>query len=289
MADVGRPEPQSAADYGERSTDAVRSALVEIGQILGSFKGKFAVIGGAVPWLLLNNPEMPHVGTLDVDLDLDAEALGDGEYATLIEALMNNGYRQRDGLKRFQLIRRIPAQDAGPDVDVVVDFLMPRDAVFERNKPPILDEFAVQKADGAELALHFPQTVSVSGRMPGGGSNRVELSVCSIPAFLAMKGHALRGRHKQKDAYDVYYCIRNYEGGIAPLADACRPLLEHPSAVSGYRIIAEKFAELDGYGPTSVRNFVVDTPTLGERTPDEWQQDAFGQVAAWLRALGLDG
>ena len=37
----------------------------EIGQILGSFKGKFAVIGGAVPWLLLGNEEMPHVGTLE--------------------------------------------------------------------------------------------------------------------------------------------------------------------------------------------------------------------------------
>ena len=32
---------------------AVKSVLVEIGQVLGSFKGKFAVVGGAVPLLLL--------------------------------------------------------------------------------------------------------------------------------------------------------------------------------------------------------------------------------------------
>lgn len=57
--------------------------LVEIGQILGSFQGKYAVIGGAVPWFLLDNEEMPHVGILDVDLGLDAEALGDGESALL--------------------------------------------------------------------------------------------------------------------------------------------------------------------------------------------------------------
>jgi hypothetical protein len=42
-------EPQSAKDYGDRVTAAVKSVLVEIGQILGAFKGKFAVIGGAVP------------------------------------------------------------------------------------------------------------------------------------------------------------------------------------------------------------------------------------------------
>ena len=37
-------EPQSANDYDDRTTAAVKSVLVEIGQILGSFKGKFAVI-----------------------------------------------------------------------------------------------------------------------------------------------------------------------------------------------------------------------------------------------------
>lgn len=69
----------------------MKSVLIEIGQILGSFKGKFAVIGGAVPWLLLEADDMHHVGTIDVDLGLDAEALGDGEYATLVESLQEHG------------------------------------------------------------------------------------------------------------------------------------------------------------------------------------------------------
>ena len=46
---MDRVEPQSANDYDDRTTLAVKSDLVEIGQILGSFEGKFAVIGGAVP------------------------------------------------------------------------------------------------------------------------------------------------------------------------------------------------------------------------------------------------
>ena len=225
MVRVTPPEPQSANDYADRTTEAVRSALVEIGQILGSYRGKFAVVGGAVPWLLLDNDDMRHVGTLDVDLGLDAEALGDGEYATLVETLMGHGYTQREGLRKFQLVRRIPAGDGGPAVDVVVDFLMPRDAGFERNVPPLIDRFAVQKADGADLALRFHEMVAVSGTMPGGGRNVVEVAVCSIPALIAMKGFALAGRHKQKDSYDIYYCIRNHEGGIPALAEACRPLL----------------------------------------------------------------
>lgn len=287
MAELTPQEPQSAADYDDRTTAAVKSVLIEIGQILGSFKGKFAVIGGAVPWLLLNNEEMPHVGSLDVDLGLDAEALGDGEYAMLIEALMGNGYQQREELRRFQLVRQVPATDGGPAIDVIVDFLMPRHVEIVKNNPPLIADFAVQKADGADLALRFYQMVAIDGPMPHGGTNRVEIAVCSIPALIAMKGHALQGRHKQKDAYDIYYCIRNYPDGIDALADVCRPLLDHPSGLQGYRYIADKFQKLDDYGPTSVRRFVEDTKILGDRTADQWQQDAFGQIDAWLRALGL--
>jgi len=91
----------------------------------------------------------------------------------------------------------------------------------------------------------------------------------------------------RQDAYDIYYCIRNYPDGIEGLAEACKPLLEHQSGAQGYRFIGEKFDALQGYGPTSVRKFVEETAILDGRTPEQWQQDAFGQVDAWLRALGL--
>ncbi len=281
-------EPQVADDYDDRVTDAVRSVLIEIGQILGSFRGKFAVVGGAVPWLLLDNEEMRHVGTLDVDLGLHAEALGDGEYANLVEALQGAGYTQQKHLKRFQLMRRLPAKkDGTPPIDILVDFLMPRDAEIVKNVPPLVADFATQRADHAELALKFYQMVAIEGPMPGGGRNRVEIAVASIPALLAMKGAAIHNRQKQKDAYDIYYSVRNYPGGAGALAEACRPLLEHEDGAAGYQWIAEKFETVDSFGPTCVRNFVENSHILGERSADAWQQDAFGQVDAWLKALGL--
>ncbi len=287
MAEINTPDPQSANEYDDRTTTAVKAVLLEIGQILGSFKGKFAVVGGAVPWLLLDNFQMPHVGTIDVDLGLDAEALGDGEYVRLVDALMTHGYDQNKKLRKFQLVRRIEATDEGDPIDIVVDFLMPRDAVIDRNKPPIIEDFAVQRADGTDLAMRFNQMVAVRGAMPNGGTNQVEIAVCSIPALLAMKGYAIHNRLKQKDAYDIYYCIRNYPEGINALATDCLPLLSLPSGTTGYGFINEKFDVVDGFGPTCVRNFVQESKILGDRTPDQWQQDAFGQVDAWLRAIGV--
>jgi hypothetical protein len=97
---------------------------------------------------------MAHVGTLDIDIALDAAALkGDNEYKALIESLMEHGYAQRTEFKKFQLVRQVDPKDGGPPIDVIVDFLMPRDVKLTKNKPALIDNFAVQRADGADLAL----------------------------------------------------------------------------------------------------------------------------------------
>ena len=288
MAPAASREPQSANDYDDRATAAVKAVLVEIGQILGGFRRKFVVVGGSVPWILLDESDMPHVGTIDVDLSLDAKALGDGEYATLVGALMSQGYEQRKDRRRFQLVRRVAAADGGESVEVIVDFLMPRDARTDRSKPPLIDDFAVQRAHGADLALRFHRMVEIEGTMPDGGRNRVKLAFASVPAFLAMKGFAINDRLKQKDAYDIYYCVRNHApGNPRALAEDCRLVLDTAEGRRGYGYIREKFDAVDGFGPTSVRRFVEGTGILEGRTPDQWQQDAFGQVDVWLRALGL--
>lgn len=278
-------EPRSAAEYDDRSKAAVRSVLVEIGQVLGAFQGKFAVVGGAVPWLLLDNDDMRHVGTIDVDLTLDAEGLRESEYVDLVEALLASGYEQKGERKKFQLVRTVEIDDGGAPIDIYVDFLMPRNVKLEAHEPPFLDDFAVQRADAADLALKFADMIAIEGAMPRGGVNRVEIAIASIPALLAMKGYAVGKRDKPKDAYDIYYCVRNYPDGIQALAAHCLPLLAEKTGAQGFQYIAEKFRSFDDFGPTSVKAFVAGTPLLAGRTEDQWQQDAFGQVDAFIKAL----
>lgn len=90
----------------------------------------------------------------------------DREYVRLIETLQNHGYAQRKNLRPFQLVRTVPTIDDGPEIDVVVDFLMPRDAETTRNSPPLVDRFAVQRADGANLAIRFKVMIVIEGYMP---------------------------------------------------------------------------------------------------------------------------
>lgn len=281
-------DPQSVADYDDRGVAAARSILVEIGQILGAYRDCFVIIGGSVPALALPNADPMHIGTTDVDLGLDPEALSDGQYAGLVEALEKRGYvRSLDGMKRFQL-RKAVALDDGPPVAVIVDLLMPRDAKPEKRAIPLVPDFAVQKGDGVGLALRHSFWADIEGMMPDGRRNQVTLKVASIPAFLVMKGHALVGRDKKKDAYDIYYCIRNYEDGIDALVEACRPLLAEAEAERAYRNIATKFAEPNGFGPATVRMFLAEQDGMGDMTLDEVETDSHFQVRAWARGLFPD-
>ncbi len=280
-------EPKSANDYDDRGAQAVYSVLLEIGQVLGAYRDQFVVIGGSVPWLLFPDAVPAHVGTLDIDLSLDAQALGEGEYKGLVESLEAAGYeRAAERMKVFQLRRTVRIDENEP-VAVIIDLLMPREAKIQRNKPPLLANFAVQKADGAGVAMQSFVQHKLQGMMPDGRPNTVELRVASIPAFLVMKGYALVGRDKHKDAYDIYFSVREFEGGPKALADACRPLLEDPVALGGYKRIAEKFENDVAFGPVTVRRFLSDSHALGAMTVEQVQVDAFRQVRAWLDHLGF--
>lgn len=279
--------PDTAIDYDDRGARAVYSVLIELGQVLGAYREKFVVVGGAVPWLLLPGAEPAHVGTLDVDLNLDAEALADGEYASFIELLERARYeRGVDGLGAFQL-RRWVSIDAGDPIAVIVDLLMPEDAKFKKNRPPIVQALRVISASGGRIALQSAIRHELSGAMPDGRNNTVDLLVASIPAFLVMKGYALRNRDKKKDAYDIYFSVKNFNGGPHRLAIDCETLLADPSAKSAFEFIAEKFRDVEDFGPQTVRAFLTSSNALGELSPEQVQTDAYMQVRAWLRDLGL--
>ena len=69
------------------------------------------------------------------------------------------------------------------------------------------------------------------------------------------------------------------------MAHQCRQALSLPSGKRGFGHIADKFDSSDAYASACVRRFVEDTHVLGERTREQWQQEAFGQIDALLRPL----
>lgn len=64
------------------------------------------IVGGAVPWLLLPDARPQHIGTVDIDLDLNVEELSEGEYSTMIELLEKAGLSTRS--ERYERVSVAP-------------------------------------------------------------------------------------------------------------------------------------------------------------------------------------
>lgn len=203
-------EPNLASDYDDRGAQAAHAVLIELGQVLGAHRDAIVVIGGSVPSLLLPKAEPSHIGSLDIDLDLDPEKLSEHGYAELIEKFAAAGYeRNVEGLKPFQLRRTVDLKDGGEPIAVIVDLLMPKGAKTKKNRPQLVEGLRVQEVDGGSIALRHSLKLMIAGTMPDGRKNEVEMLVASIPALLVMKGFALVQRDKKKDAYDIYYSSGN--------------------------------------------------------------------------------
>jgi hypothetical protein len=276
------PEPRQRKEYSDRQIQAARRVLVDVGQILASFADCLVVVGGWVPDLLLPKAEEPHVGSIDVDFALDAAKLNDGRYAELLTLLLDTK-RYRKGEKDFQLVVEVDLKDGEKPVQVEVEFLAPKEVKLKKNRPRLLQDFRVLQADGCDVAFHAPVEQSLSGQNVRGAQNTVRLRVASLADFLVMKAHAIAGRDKPKDSYDLCYCLEHFPDGIEKLAADWSKRLGEKHLVRAVEILREKFVGVDAFGPQQL----VEFHNSSAREEQEMQaRRAYELVQRFLKLIG---
>ena len=93
---------------------------------------------------------------------------------------------------------------------VDVEFLAPADVKLTKNHPKLIEGFRVLQFSACASAFRGPRDVELKGFMISGAPNTVHLRVASLPNFIIMKAHAVHGRDKPKDVYDLCYCLDEY-------------------------------------------------------------------------------
>lgn len=247
-------EPRNEEDYNPRQVEAARRVLVDVGQVLASFADCLVVVGGWTPDLLMTDANEPHIGSIDVDLALDAEKLDEGRYAELLQLLLNTK-RYRKGAKDFQLVVVVDLNDGEQAVQVEVEFLAPKEAKLRTNRPKLLEDFRVLQAEGCGVAFHAPVALKLPGKNVRGATNTVQLRVVSLPDFLVMKAYAIAGRDKPKDTYDLCYCLEHFSGGMETLADDWKKRFGEKDVAKAIEILREKFAAVEAFGPQQLVEF----------------------------------
>lgn len=269
-------------NYPDHAVEAARAVLIELGHLSKGYGSDIVVVGGWVPELLVSSQEAPHIGSVDVDLALNHRALQETRYRSLLAMMTERGYRQSDK-QPFIFHRTVKA--GSQDVVVEIDFLAGEYAGSGRgHRTQEFEDMRARKARGCDLVFEMNSEVEIEGTLPGGGIDRVNVRVASIVPFIVMKGMALDDRLKEKDAWDIYYCLQHYPGGIDAIVEAFRPFVDHGLVLEGLEKIADKFESPEHMGP----QFVADFEELSDSEDrDLRRRDAFERVDYLLKELGL--
>jgi len=270
-------------DYDEGSVDYCLSRLVELFTVLGQFREHIAVVGGWVPFLLFNNPQNPHCGSLDIDIALDAQAITPDTYDTLLKLLHKNGYEQ--GEQPYVFVKPA-ATRAGISYSVEVDFLAGEyGGTPTGHRHQAVQDIKARKARGADLVFQDAVVKTLTAELPGGGINEVLVKIAGAVPFIVMKGMALWTRNKAKDAYDIFYVVDNFPGGITALVKTFEPFKNHGLVTEGLGKIRAKFQSPDFVGPVWVADFqVIQDPEEAERV----RRDAYEKVSTFIDKLGIE-
>lgn len=268
---------ETYSEYDPRHTALAERAFLTLWSTLGQWHQDLVLVGGLVLKYLCGDHtqqrSLPRPATLDVDLGI---ALGadSGQYGNLFWELSGQGFKTsaKHPPRLEKTIGGYP---------VYVDFLVehpPRTSGSAQ-----VEDITASIMPGVDRALATARTLAVTGIDLHGAEQKLTARVCEAGPFLALKLRAFCDRQQPKDAFDILYTLRHYDGGtaaaIAAFAEEVR--LGNPACPDALRTLKEHFANETSPGPVKASHFV-----LGQATPGDSEDTRF--LRAMLRQDMVD-
>lgn len=276
-------KPTTAAGYAPEYVELVRATCLYVATKLGDLTDDLVVVGGLVPSLIVDQENLaegfePHVGTLDLDVGLAVALLDNGRYRELSERLRRGGFTPDENERGNATRQRWKIEGAEK---VTLDFLIEPTRPDDRGGAlrDIEPGFAAIIAPGLHLAFVDRQRIILTGPTIMGEDAEREIWVCGPAAYIVLKALAFSLRGENKDAYDLFYVIRNYGAGVREVADLLRAILDDSDAEKAVAVLRQDFTAHNGLGPRRVAQFLTGAPD------DTIQADVVGYIGALLRAL----
>jgi hypothetical protein len=270
--------------YTRAQLERVRGTCLYVATKLGDLLEEVVVVGGLVPSLIIDQSKLPpgtepHLGTLDLDLGLALALLDNERYRTLSERLREAGFATDINVEGNPTRQRWQVRTPRGG-KVTVDFLIPPSRPTDRagSLRDLERDLAAFIIPGLRLAFVDRELVRLKGKTILGERAARDVWVCGPGAFVALKALAFKARGLSKDAYDLFYVVRNYGGGIEDVAARLRAVLREPEAIEVPEILKSNFLDPRGAGPMRVAQF------QGQAGSNQLQADVVGFVDSLLHA-----
>jgi hypothetical protein len=259
-------------------------ALVRLVSEYGSVP-EFVLLGGLLPDLLCSNSSRRHIGTTDVDVQVNLEIQGGCVNSARLErALLTVGFKpDSERVWRWK-------DEAAPAMVVKIEFLADIDDVPNQLSVSFSDcqSLGAQNLRGTGFAAKDweIQTIpaTIDGQVVG-----AEVRVATLPAYLLTKAHAAHGRGLTKDWYDIaYVLLHNDAGGPAASASLVRERFGDSlvgSTETALSELAANFTDADSQGSKAYASTMFGMyPDLDE---DVLANNAVAAVATFISGLGI--
>lgn len=250
----------SIEDFSPEFSDLVRATALYVCTILDDYMDDLVVAGGLVPSLIVPQEALPegadrHVGTRDLDIGFSLAILDEARYHEIAERLRASGFgpdRNPNGNETFQRWKEREG------LGVTIDFLIPltSEADVGGTVKNLEADFAAFIVPGLELAFQERIPIPLAGPTIYGEDASRNIWVCGPGAFVVLKALAFRKRGFRKDAYDLYYVVRNYGARPSDIAKALTPHLTAKAARQALQYLGEDFAHPNSIGPVRVAIFI---------------------------------
>ena len=232
---------------------------------LKPYRDQIVLIGGWVPYFLLKKYRHPgeyaqHVGSLDIDVALDAFSIPETAYKSILEILGERGfYHKKDTLSRdipASFLRKVVTEN-GREVEVRIDFLAPEyGGTPKKRRHQMIQEILARKGRGTDIVFNHADIIHLSGPISSGANIELDIKVADVTACFVMKGIALGERTSEKDAYDLYMLARYYKEGPKSVLSELMGLRNHGLMREALKNIQEHFKDIKSLGPVSIAKFM---------------------------------
>lgn len=287
------PKPRTIFDYSLNIVEASKSVLIELITILSSYKDALILIGGWVPYFLLEKYkrreiEFKHIGSIDIDVVIDPAVIDEDRYATIVQLLLNRRYKRSERIL-YQFEREITSQIDKKRYAVGIDFLTPKPVKGKgrtHRHREIQKELMARTLEDCEIAIRSNIKYNLRGMLPDNGETEVEFKMADVVSSLALKGIAIGQRYVEKDAYDIYSICKYYKDGPMSVAKELKSKREDIILQKSLDIIGEKFRSPDAEGPCWIRNFMGATEQV---EIERIKEDAFMNVTEVIKQYRKEG
>ena len=189
---------------------------------------EFVLLGGLVPDLLCSGATYRHIGTTDVDVQVDLEIQGGTVNGARLEAALTAVGFRPDTQKVWRW-----RDESAPGMVVKIEFLADLDDV--QNELTVsfdqCEALGAVNLRGTGFAAKDWALTTITTDVESEPVS-VEVRVATLPAYLLAKIHAAHGRGLEKDWYDIAYVLLHNDGG-GPAAAARRVVDQFGVALVG--------------------------------------------------------